>query len=358
MGGGPSGTAAAITLKRYTKLSVLIIERKTFNDYHAGESVSPAIFSLLDYLGLSREKFTDEHMLSYGHAAAWGNDSLFVRDFMFTGQGNGLHLDRKKFDTLLLEEASNIGIDVLQPAEITTIEHLDDWLLTIRGTTTETTVSARYLIDCSGKNAIIVKNKKRLVHKEDSLIALYAYYNLPKNLTLHQQTILETTEHGWYYLSPLPDNKVAIAFITDADILKKLDLNNPQSWLENGLKTNHISKILAQLSIPEAFRHYAIHSRIASLPDNENWTAAGDAVACFDPISSMGIGHAINSGIQSARVAEAFLNGDYQTGRTYMQFLFKHFENYLSMRHGFYSVEKRWEEAPFWKRRAKQLVTT
>lgn len=357
VGGGPSGAAAAITLKRYTKLSVLIIERKVFNDYHAGESVSPAIFSLLDYLGLSREKFADEHMLSYGHAAAWGDDNLFVRDFMFTGQGNGLHLDRQKFDALLLEEASNIGIDVLQPAEITSIEHREDWFLSVHTSEKEISISGKYLIDCSGKNAIIVRNKKRAVHKEDSLIALYAYYNLPKNLTLHQQTVLETTENGWYYLSPLPNNKVALAFITDADILKKLNLNDPKEWLAKGLYTKHISETLSQLSEPEAFRHYAIHSRIASLPDKENWTAAGDAVACFDPISSMGIGHAINSGIQSARVAEAFFNGNYQTAEVYRKFLFKHFENYLGMRNSFYSIEKRWPDAPFWKRRSKFLVT-
>lgn len=356
VGGGPSGAAAAITLKRYTKLSVLIIERKLFNGYHAGESVSPAIFQLLDYLGLSGEKFATTHMLSYGHAAAWGNEALFVRDFMFTGQGNGLHLDRQKFDSDFLEEASNIGVDVLQPAEILEIEQNNYWNLTINTSTEEITVKGRYLIDCSGKNAFIVRHKKRPVHKEDSLIALYGYYNLPENVTLQQQTILETTPNGWYYLCPLPDNKVAIAFITDADILKMLNLNIPETWLEYGLKTNHISGILGQLSTPEAFRHYAIHSRIASLPDNENWTAAGDAAACFDPISSMGIGHAINSGIQSARVAEAYFIGDFQQARNYNHFLFKHFEDYLNMRHGFYGIEKRWEEAPFWKRRSKALV--
>jgi flavin-dependent dehydrogenase len=295
-------------------------------------------------------------MLSYGHAAAWGNDALFVRDFMFTGQGNGLHLDRQKFDTALLEEASNVGVAVFQPAEIINIEHDDDWFLDIRTAEAEIAITSHYLIDCTGKNALIVKIKKRPVHKEDSLIALYAYYNLTEDLVLEQQTILETTEDGWYYLSPLPNKKVAIAFITDADILKALNLNDPDAWLSAGLATNHISRILTKLQQPEAFRHYAIHSRIASLPYNENWTAAGDAAACFDPISSMGIGHAINSGIQSARVAEAFFNGDYRMARNYSQFLFRHFENYLNMRHRFYGIEKRWEASPFWKRRTKLTV--
>lgn len=356
VGGGPSGAAAAITLKRYTRLSVAIIEKKTFEDYRAGESVSPAIFGLLDYLGISGESVAEAHLLSYGHAAAWGDEALSVRDFMFTGQGNGLHLDRRKFDTILLEEAAKLGVEVVQPAEILNIERAQNWQLNIHTASGESLMSSAYLIDCSGKNALIVKNQQRPVHKEDRLIALYAYYDLPEQFSLHQQTLLETTEHGWYYMSPLPDRKLAIAFMTDADILKKLNLNDPETWLSTGLKTKHIAGKLAQLPAATAFRHYAIHSRIASLPNQENWTAAGDAAACFDPISSMGIGHAINSGIQAARVAEAYFNGDFQTAKTYQQLLFKHFENYMEMRHRFYSAEKRWEQAPFWKRRSKLFL--
>jgi len=352
VGGGPAGAAAAITLGRYTMLKVAIIERSAFDDYRAGESVSPAIYPLLDYLGVSREKIEAIHLPSYGHAAAWGDEKLLTRDFMFTGQGNGLHLDREKFDTLLLEEAACAGASIFQPAEILRMEFNQGWEVDIRTMQTNLTINAAYLIDCSGKNAAIVKSSGCPVHKEDSLIGLYAYYNLTNDMVLPQQTLIETTEHGWYYLAPLPGKKIAIAFITDADILKKLNLNDAAQWLAAGSKTSHVAKIIKKLPPPEAFRHYAIHSRVAKLPIAEKWTAAGDAAACFDPISSLGIGHAINSGIHSARVAEASLKGDESVAANYNRHLLNHFETYLHMRHGFYSAEKRWEHSPFWQRRA------
>jgi flavin-dependent dehydrogenase len=358
IGGGPAGAAAAMTLQRYTKLSVALIERHLFEDYRAGESVSAAIFPLLEYLGLSRAGFEATHLPAYGHSAAWGGEELVVRDLIFNSQGNGMHLDRRKFDDLLLEKARTLGVKVFQPAEITAITHHTTWDVSIKTAGSEQAIQAKYLIDCSGKNSAIVKKEQCRVHQEDRLIALYAYYELKDDLRIHQHTLLETTEHGWYYLAPLPDKKVAIAFITDADILKKLELNDPDNWLEKGLQTRHIANILKQLPAPEAIRHYAIHSRVALLPGNDNLTAAGDAAACFDPISSLGIGHALQSGIHAARVAEAFLNGDTQPATSYRQFLLKHFEHYLHMRQGFYRAEQRWPDAPFWQRRHQGVLVT
>jgi flavin-dependent dehydrogenase len=356
IGGGPAGAAAAITLCRYTDLNVAIIERNHFGDYRAGESVSPSIFSLLSFLGLERDELERVHLPSFSHAAAWGGDDIVVRDLLFTGQGNGMHLDRKKFDSLLLETAQTQGAYLLQPFKVKDVKQNKEWNLTITDGNQEIELSAKYVIDCSGKNTTIVKKQGCPIHTEDSLFALYAYYSIQDELVLPHQTMLEATEHGWYYLTPLPNKKVAIAFITDADILKKERLSEPSKWLEKGLSTKHIAKVLALLQAPEHFQHYAIHSRIAALPTAENWTAAGDAAASFDPISALGIGHAISSGINSARVAEAYLNGDHTVGNEYSQKMMDHFGSYLAMRKGFYNAERRWSESPFWQRRV-DLIT-
>jgi 2-polyprenyl-6-methoxyphenol hydroxylase-like FAD-dependent oxidoreductase len=351
VGGGPAGASAAITLGKFTNLRVAIIERHLFDDYRAGESVSPAIFPLLDYLGIGRTALEEMHLQSYGHSAAWGSSELISRDLIFTGQGNGMHLDRTRFDKLLLTTTSQHEITIFQPAEIRDISRNQDWNVKIFSEGSEKSIIARYLIDCSGKNAIVVKKSRCRVYKDDNLISLYAYYHVPDDVVLPRQTLIETTEHGWYYLTPLPAGKLAIAFITDADILKSLDLNNPKEWQKAGEQTQFIKSTLAKLPSAETFRHYAIHSRIARLPDNENWTAAGDAATCFDPISSMGIGHAISSGIHSARVAEASLNGDATIAASYHRSLLNNFETYMRIRQGFYSAERRWSNSPFWQRR-------
>lgn len=352
IGGGAAGTAAALALSRYTRLRVALIERRMFDDYRAGESVSPSLFALLDYLGVDRDALGGAQLPTYAHAAAWGSEALVVRDAIFSTQGHGLQLDRRRYDAIMLDQAAGAGADLLRPAEIKQIVHGQPWRLRLSVGDQELDISARYLIDCSGKSAVVVRKRERPVHTEDSLVALYAYYDLAAPGILPQQTLVETTEHGWYYVSPLPGDKVAVAFITDTDILKRLHLNDPKNWLDMGLKTVHTSKIMARLPAPAVMRHYAIHSRVAALPDDENWSAAGDAAACFDPISSLGIGQAVSSGIHAARVAEAFLIGDASLARHYNRSVYDCFETYLHMRRGFYDAEKRWPDAPFWQRRS------
>ena len=350
LGGGAAGTAAALALARYTRLRVALIERRLFDDYRAGESVAPSLLTLLDYLGIDRALVAGAQLPTYSHAAAWGSATLVVRDTIFSSQGNTLQLDRRCYDALMLDEVAKAGVTLLRPAEIVQIEQGAPWRLRLQVDGLEVGLSARYLIDCSGKRAALVKQRGRPIHTEDTLVALYAYYDLGAAALPHQ-TLVETTEHGWYYVTPLPGARAAVAFITDTDILKRLALNAESAWQAAALATNHVGGIVARLAAPLAMRHYAIHSRVAALPDAENWTAAGDAAVCFDPISALGIGRAVSSGIHAARVAEACLLGDVSLARHYHRSLFDSFETYLHMRRGFYAAEKRWPDAPFWRRR-------
>ena len=51
VGGGPAGTAAALTLLRYSKLRPIVIERSSYDTWRVGETLSPGVFPLLQYLG-------------------------------------------------------------------------------------------------------------------------------------------------------------------------------------------------------------------------------------------------------------------------------------------------------------------
>src|SRR4051794_19653045 len=54
VGGGPAGAAAALTLRRYTGRSVVLIERSSYGELRIGETVSNALKPLLAYLGVSQ----------------------------------------------------------------------------------------------------------------------------------------------------------------------------------------------------------------------------------------------------------------------------------------------------------------
>lgn len=351
LGGGPAGAAAAITLRRFSGLRVAIVERRLFDPYRPGETVSPALFPLIDYLGIAREQFEARHLASHAHAAAWGSASLVVRDFLFTGQGSGLFLDRLAFDAMLLAQAERLGAVILQPAELTAITPGARWTLALRHRDRDLALSAAYVIDCSGRNSVLVRRQNCPVLQTDRMVGVYAYYAAGAARERIQQTLVETTEHGWFYLAPLPGQRTALAFMTDAEGMRALDLLNPRRWLEYALRSQHVAPILRELPAPQAFRQYPIHSRVARLPADAAWTAAGDAAACFDPISSLGIGHALSSGIHAGRVAHAHVEQGGGLGESYRQSLLDHFKSYVRTRRGFYASEQRWPDAGFWRRR-------
>src|SRR5437867_11469256 len=94
IGGGPAGAAAALTLRRYTGLRVVMIERSHYEKVRIGETVSPALQPLLDYLGVWDAFQEQGHAAAHGTAAAWGSSALEWHSFLVNGLGEGWHLDR------------------------------------------------------------------------------------------------------------------------------------------------------------------------------------------------------------------------------------------------------------------------
>jgi flavin-dependent dehydrogenase len=314
------------------------------------------VFPLLEYLGIARAQWEARHLASHAHAAAWGSGRLVERDFLFTGLGSGLHLDRLAFDAMLAEEAARLGTTIIQPAELLGITHDARWTLALSHRDRDLVLDARYVIDCSGRNSVLVRKQGCPVLQTDRMVGVYAYYPAGAGHERLHRTLIETTEHGWFYLAPLPRQRTAVAFMTDAESLRALDLLDPERWLAHGLESHHVGPMMRDLPAPEAFRQYPIHSRVARLPANAAWTAAGDAAACFDPISSLGIGHALSSGMHAARVAHSHIEQGGGLGGSYRQSLLDHFESYVKTRRSFYASEQRWPGPGFWSRRLANVT--
>jgi flavin-dependent dehydrogenase len=81
------------------------------------------------------------------------------------------------------------------------------------------------------------------------------------------------------------------------------------------------------------------------------WAAAGDAAASFDPLSSMGIGHALWSGTHAARLAEDVLLGPSSFAADYNEVMQRQYQQYLQLRRRYYRLERRWPDRAFWRGR-------
>ena len=97
----------------------------------------------------------------------------------------------------------------------------------------------------------------------------------------------------------------------------------------------------------------AANSQLSPVVATDGWVAAGDAAAAFDPISALGIGFSLRSGMEAARVAVAAAEGDDDdAAAAYTASVTRIYEDYRARYHGIYLQERRWPDAPFWARRA------
>ncbi|HEY6924108.1 MAG TPA: hypothetical protein VI653_11620, partial [Steroidobacteraceae bacterium] len=86
--------------------------------------------------------------------------------------------------------------------------------------------------------------------------------------------------------------------------------------------------------------------------------AAGDAAISLDPLSTRGISAALLSGIHASHAAHAYLSGTPAAVASYAATLQRVYMEHCATRQSFYVMERRFEYAPFWRRRASSNKST
>lgn len=357
IGGGPAGTALALTLCLYSELTVAVIERAAYDDIRVGENVSGSLLPLLDYLQVKESFLADNHQPVYNASAVWGNSLLNSRPSLFSQFGEGYLLDRGQFDCMLAEQVFRKGGKLFLRTKCQEGEHLEGggWrLLLARDSGEPFLLEARYLVDATGRQSRIAKRlgAKSLVC--DSLVGITAFLDFQDNKPKTEDILVESVPEGWWYSAWLPDGKLIVVLMTDIEIMRQQQLHKEHQWSRLLSKANHTSQRAwgGTLVYPLAVK--PAHSHILDRAVGDDWIAVGDAVAAFDPLSSMGIGHAMTSGSHAAvALIEHLSSNKGELLKEYQSGLERNFETYLRMRHMYYEMEKRWLEAPFWKRKTQ-----
>jgi flavin-dependent dehydrogenase len=350
LGGGPAGASAAISLlqKGY---SVAIIEKSDYSEIRIGETVQPQISSLLSDLKITDEIFQD-HLPSHAVQSAWGGAPLKENNFFFNPFGHGWHLNRLKFDKQLINHAEKSGATLFINSLIKTIAQHDsgNWSIRFLNQGQIKRIDARFTIDGTGRNALLVRKQggKRL--NSDHLIGIVSTQEKKTLQNNSNYTLVESVKNGWWYSADIPGNKMITAFMTDADQFKKENCDSEIFFHQSLIKTK-FTKQRCHGSFSGKIRMYAANSYIMTKTHGTNWIAIGDAAMAFDPLSSQGIYKAIKSGVSAAETIHDQFNRNKYALENYSKTLNAAFEKYLQQRKLYYLKEKRWPQSLFWKRR-------
>lgn len=332
-----------------------MVEKSDFSTQRVGETIQPPTSELLKKLGVWEAFTAENHLPSSGVASAWGTSELEYTDFIFRTYGKGWHLDRNVFDAMLLRLAVEQGATLFSETRLKKASKTETgWTLDCG----DTQLNTRFVVDASGRACAFAKGQGSHKIQFDDLHGIYTYWkpNGTASTTFGvSHTLVESVKAGWWYSALLPNGTLAVALMTDTEVIKTHQLTLTENYTQLLQKTTHtaerISK-LTQVSLPAV---KVAHAYELDKIVGDGWMAVGDSASAYDPLSSYGIHKALENSMEAGEAIHAALCGDTSKLKSYEQGVHQAFESFLEMRYAYYGMESRWPNSPFWKARQQTV---
>ena len=351
IGGGPAGATLAIALLQ-SGIESTIFEKNQQFIYKPGEGLSPLVRPLLSQLKILKALDLDKHVETVGHKSLWGNDDPQEFSFLYQPYGNGWHIDRMVFEKKLIDIACKRGAGWKPGHRLTSCrQDSDHWEIQFIKNGKKEIITSKFLVDATGRACIPSRMLGAKREGTDRLMGCSLVLPLRDFKIRKQYTLIETVEQGWWYAALLPNQKISLTFMTDADLIP-FEASDVNAFFDLLKSTKMIVEYLGDVDFsehPELIIKPAGTSKLNTCCGT-NWLATGDAAMAFDPLSGYGLTAAMGGAYYAAQSITQHLKGSKTWENSYQKIMDETYQKSLPLFAEHYFREKRWDHL-FWKRR-------
>ncbi len=338
IGGGPAGAALGCYLSK-AGIKNTIIEKANHPRPHVGESLvtnTTRIFTELGFIEtMEKEGFVRKYGASWHAPGDSGKVSIVFAEFPIEGvdQPYSYHMDRSRFDLLLLKHAEKLGSKVYQGVAVSKVLMEDGQACGVRVKIEDQEVELRskIVVDASGRDTFLGRHLR--LKQKDPIFNQYAIHAWYENVDRGEEEtwndihifFLEL-EKAWIWQIPINEKLTSIGVVTEKnDFLKSgQDLEAFfQTHIDSSPKLIRALRDARRVNqfTPEGDYSYSMERLVG-----DGYLLIGDAARFVDPIFSSGISIALHSAkFASEQICEALEKNDFSEA------VFKPYEDKLNV---------------------------
>ncbi|MBX7093271.1 MAG: tryptophan 7-halogenase [Flavobacteriales bacterium] len=352
IGGGPAGSAMASYLAK-EKVKVGLFEKEIFPRHHVGESLVPSCNRVFEELGLLPKLEAANFPKKFG--AAWttyNSSKTFDHDWNHYLEADAdirfderkqegvnlpytYHVNRSKFDQLLLHHAKDLGAKIVEGADVFDVKFQSpkEVIVSVRlQDQTEQKVSAKLVVDASGRRTFLgSKLNLKVKDKVFDQCAFHCWFsNFNRNAFEKSEYIyihFIPVSNSWIWQIPIDESTTSFGVVTQKKNFPATSADREKFFWECVSTRPELEAELRKATQSTDFKVEADYSYAITELTGNNFLMIGDAARFVDPIFSSGVSVALNSARFAAKdIIEALRTGDFNKSS---------FENYeLTIRKG------------------------
>ena len=343
IGGGPAGGALGAYLAK-AGVKCVIFERELFPRPHVGESLVPSstrVFRDLDFIKvMEAERFPHkfgavwtatggkrefEHGWEGLEADGKADIRFEERDQPGVNQNYTYHVDRGKFDNLLLQHARSLGAEVFEGVAVRDVVFDQGPFPEIRFALGKREVgcTVRIVADCSGRRTFLGNRLK--IKVKDEVFDQYAIHTWFEGLD-RTATMGKAQSHkgdyiyvhflpitnSWVWQIPITETITSVGVVTQKRHFAKAKEAREEFFWNCVQSRPELHDALRKSEQLRPFTDEGDYSYAMQQITGDGWLMVGDAGRFVDPIFSTGVSIALNS----ARFAHLDILKALETGDT------------------------------------------